>query len=331
MEIKTFGSICSGTGFQEMAIKKVYPGIELKYFAEIDKHAINSFKAIHGDVKNLGDFTQIEKPDHVDFLFASTPCQDFSLIGGKQGFDGMKGSLTFEFVNYLKRMETLPQVIGFENVIGLLSDNFINGYNAFKNELGKLGYKVNEFFSLGYDSGIPQSRPRIFLLCTQGNYIINKPVKKELKFTLYDVWKDKSNLVKVPSKYIEHFANRKTNFQEKLKTRSSLIAKCLTTKSSYHSISNNFFTMDFKEYVNKECLNKEIYALNERGYWCLMGSEKEYVKAREVVSETQLYKIAGNGIIVDVLVDLFTELKNSKLIDEKFDLLRSGEIQYKLF
>ena len=30
MKIETFGSICSGCGFQEMAIKKVYPGVDIK-------------------------------------------------------------------------------------------------------------------------------------------------------------------------------------------------------------------------------------------------------------------------------------------------------------
>lgn len=42
MEIKTFGSICSGVGMQEMAIKRVFPDMEIKYFAEIDKYAIKS-------------------------------------------------------------------------------------------------------------------------------------------------------------------------------------------------------------------------------------------------------------------------------------------------
>lgn len=47
MEIKSFGSICSGVGMQEMAIKRVFPDMEIKYFAEIDKYAIKSPQANH--------------------------------------------------------------------------------------------------------------------------------------------------------------------------------------------------------------------------------------------------------------------------------------------
>lgn len=329
MKINSFGSICSGTGFQEIAIKKVFPGVELKYFAEIDKHAIKSFKTIHGEIENLEDFTKFKNPGYVDFLFASTPCQDFSMIGSQKGFEGFKGSLTFEFIEFLKRMKKLPKVVGFENVMGLLSEKFINGYNVFKNELINLGYNVNEFFSLGYDSGIPQSRPRIFLICTLDNLIINKPYKKELKFTLKDLWEDKSNLVEVPAKRLKGMKNKKGIFRERFKTKSNLISNCLTTKPGFDSITNNFFNLDYTE-KNLDEVNK-IYAINSKGYWNLMGAEKEYNLVKNKLSENQLYKIAGNGIIVDVLVDLFEELKKSKLSEKSFKLKKNGDIQYCLF
>ena len=37
MKIKTFGSICSGVGMQEMAIKRVFNDVEIKFYSEIDK------------------------------------------------------------------------------------------------------------------------------------------------------------------------------------------------------------------------------------------------------------------------------------------------------
>lgn len=51
--------------------------------------------------------------------------------------------------------------------------------------------------------------------------------------------------------------------------------------------------------------------LTAREYWKLMGiSEEDYNKASAVVSETQLYKQAGNGIVVDVLEAIFKEIYN---------------------
>ena len=102
MRIESFGSLCSGVGTQEMAIKKIYPGIELKFYSEIDKYAIKSFEAIHGPIENLGDFTKVLNPQYVDFLFASTPCQDFSLAGKQKGFEGFRGSLTGELINTIR-------------------------------------------------------------------------------------------------------------------------------------------------------------------------------------------------------------------------------------
>ncbi len=54
------------------------------------------------------------------------------------------------------------------------------------------------------------------------------------------------------------------------------------------------FLIDEKEYF--------LRVLTPRECWLLMGfSNKDFDKARKVVSETQLYKQAGNSIVIDVL------------------------------
>ena len=178
-DLKTFGSICSGCGFQEMAVKIVYPGIKKVFHSDIDPHANKGYDILHENVEQIGDFTQVKYTKYVDFLFASTPCQDFSAIGSQKGFDGYKGNLTFEFIEFLKRMEVLPKVIGFENVVGLLQDQFKDGYKWFKDELKSLGYKVNQYVLNAKFYGLPHNRDRIFLMCTQGNYVIPKPKYKK--------------------------------------------------------------------------------------------------------------------------------------------------------
>ena len=91
MKIETFGSICSGCGFQEMAIKKVYPGIEIKFHSDIDSVANKAYDLIHGDIKQLGDFTQVLFPGYVDFLFSSTPCfTGEQQIYTKEGYKNIK-------------------------------------------------------------------------------------------------------------------------------------------------------------------------------------------------------------------------------------------------
>lgn len=55
-----------------------------------------------------------------------------------------------------------------------------------------------------------------------------------------------------------------------------------------------------------------IRKLTERECWRLMGfTDEEFDKAASVNSKSQLYKQAGNSIVVDVLVALFTEVVGS--------------------
>lgn len=52
-----------------------------------------------------------------------------------------------------------------------------------------------------------------------------------------------------------------------------------------------------------------IRKLTERECFRLMGvHDEDSNKIRAVVSKTQCYKLAGNSIVVDVLVEIFKEL-----------------------
>ena len=55
--------------------------------------------------------------------------------------------------------------------------------------------------------------------------------------------------------------------------------------------------------------NIRIRKLTPRECWRLMGfSDEDFDRAKEVNSDTQLYKQAGNSIVVDVLEAIFREL-----------------------
>ena len=56
-------------------------------------------------------------------------------------------------------------------------------------------------------------------------------------------------------------------------------------------------------------MNLKIRKLTPKEYWRLMGFDDEDVdKASEVNSNTQLYKQAGNSIVVNVLETILTNL-----------------------
>lgn len=408
MRIESFGSLCSGVGTQEMAIKKVYTDTELKFFSEIDKYAIKSFESIHGPIKNLGDFTKVLNPQYVDFLFASTPCQDFSLAGKQKGFEGFRGSLTGELIEYLKRMEVLPKVVGFENVTGILQEKFQEGYAVFKQEFRNLGYKVNEFILNAKDYGIPQNRDRVFLLCTLDNVVIRNPKKIKgpvLKDLLEDEVDEKFYIDNEKVKELLKEFDKKnkininpsgrgingnvyfgdcsptltTNKGEGLKICVQVITPerlnkrqngprfkentdemfTITTQDRHGILEQKINILGYLEdgkYRDTNqvlgidglctCLNTmqggnrqpkvlvnnyRIRKLTPLECWRLMGiSDENFNKAASVNSNSQLYKQAGNGIVVDVLVALFTELKNSYIEKQPFEVV-GNTIAYTLF
>ena len=55
--------------------------------------------------------------------------------------------------------------------------------------------------------------------------------------------------------------------------------------------------------------NVRIRKLTPKECWRLMGfSDEDFEKAKQVNSDSQLYKQAGNSIVVDVLMAIFGEM-----------------------
>ena len=78
-------------------------------------------------------------------------------------------------------------------------------------------------------------------------------------------------------------------------------------------VSNTLNTSDHMAVVVKarDKMDYRIRKLTPKECWRLMGFEDEdFNKAAEINSNTQLYKQAGNSIVVNVLVEIFKQLFN---------------------
>ena len=97
----------AGYGSQSLAFKYLqenHPEFDFKVvgYSEIEPSAIQAYRLLHGwDIPNFGDVTRIdwnEVPDF-DFISWSSPCQDFSNAGLRQGGEegsGTRSSLIFQ-------------------------------------------------------------------------------------------------------------------------------------------------------------------------------------------------------------------------------------------
>lgn len=122
---------------------------------------------VQGDVWALepGDL-----PGRADLAWASSPCQDFSLAGGRAGLAGGKSSAFYGFWRLMQALGAegrAPKVLVIENVTGLLTSNGGADFIALCRALADQGYC---FGALEIDAApfLPQSRPRVFVIAALG-------------------------------------------------------------------------------------------------------------------------------------------------------------------
>ena len=183
----------SGVGCQAMALKRITDKYELIGFSEIDVHAIKSYQAIHGEVKNYGDITLMGKIPPCDIFTWSFPCTDLSKAGKQKGLSGgTRSGLVYEVLRLLHNTEIKPKVLIMENVIDLVQVNFVKQFNDIQRELEELGYtNYNEVLN-AKDFEIPQNRERVFMVSIlkdeeNEHYSYDFPIKRPLKIRLKDV------------------------------------------------------------------------------------------------------------------------------------------------
>lgn len=92
------------------------------YSSEIDRYAIKVSNAIHPNQTRLGDVTKWREWDidwaSIDLVIAGSPCQGFSFAGKQLAFDDPRSKLFFVFVDILNHVKSLNKNVKFllENV-----------------------------------------------------------------------------------------------------------------------------------------------------------------------------------------------------------------------
>lgn len=182
----------AGIGSQTQALKNIGVPHEVVAISEIDKYAIQSYEAIHGKVKNMGDIRAIKELPKADMWTYSFPCQDISVAGKGAGIkEGTRSGLLFEVERLLKvaaENGTLPKYLLLENVKNLVSKKFRADFDSWLFCLSELGYANYWKVLNAKDYGIPQNRERVFCVSIRGPHMpFIFPEKQELKLRLRDM------------------------------------------------------------------------------------------------------------------------------------------------
>lgn len=134
-----------------------------------------------------------ELPDF-DLLCAGFPCQPFSQAGFKKGFyDQGRGTLFFDIARIVKAKR--PAALFLENVRGIVNHDDGRTLGTIKSIINELGYSFDMKVVKATDYGLPQHRPRAFMICFDKSrlnsnaleFTFPKPVKS-LKLNMSDIW-----------------------------------------------------------------------------------------------------------------------------------------------
>lgn len=168
-----FIDLFAGIGGIRLGFESV--GGKCVFSSEFDEAACKTYSANFGEYPS-GDITQIPTSDIPDFdiLLGGFPCQSFSIIGKKEGFENETcGTLFFEIERILKAKR--PKAFMLENVRNLTAHDKGNTFRTMRKHLEALGYNVYAKILNALDYGVPQKRERIIIVGFRDNVFFSFP------------------------------------------------------------------------------------------------------------------------------------------------------------
>ncbi len=321
-------SLFSGIGAFEKALTNQGIEFDLLGFSEIDKYAVKSYCAIHNESidKCLGDITKIDiskLPENIDLLTHGSPCTSFSLAGKQEGGDegsGTASSLLWYSVEIIRQKR--PKMVIWENVPNVLSKKHCHNFDKYLDTLEDLGYESNYIVLNAKDFGVPQNRKRLICISILkglnqiGNYYLG-----DLSDILIKIQYNEPKVIRdiLEDIYPEHMKLTRPVRPYEITRKSECI--CIGQSSNEGSQGGKVYSIDglFPTVTAGTHGYSLGYILDEKGVYRkitvlealrLMGfSDEDYQKMLSTnQSETQMYKQAGNSIVVPMLEGVYKVL-----------------------
>ena len=269
-------SLFDGMSCAQIALKKLAIKYDSYFASEIDKYALRVTKANFPNTEHIGDVASVRGDDlpEIDLLIGGSPCQSFSNMGDKTGFDG-KSKLFWEYIRLLK--ECSPKYFLLENVV-MRKDWQKIITNALKVEPIKINSSLLSC----------QRRNRLYWTNIPG---VTQP--KDLGLDFRDII-----LPKVDIKY---------NLTDRAVER-------VRQKQGYDLVSKKSKCL-FATYYKNNSNSREGQIVDPGGILRrLTPTECEVLQTvpfgyTNHVSDTQRYKMLGNGFTVDVICHILNKIK----------------------
>ncbi len=348
-------TVFSGIGAIEHSLKRMKVKHEIIFACDNDPHVKKSYFA-NFDIDESKWYDLIQEVDgkkyngQVDLLVGGSPCQSFSMVGKRRGFEDARGTLFYDFARLIKEIQ--PKVFIFENVKGLLSHDSGKTWEVIQGAFKDLGYTFFHKVLNAKDYGMPQNRERLFVVGFNKKRKFEFPQPVELKLTVRDLLEDSTDSKYfLPEKGIKFVTNPK-NLEKKYTQINGKIALCEKANQQFNWHGDFVFVPAGKveeKYFLSEKIAKYVMASGTKNFYSkpeidlpiarpllatmakmhragvdnyiTKGGRLRKLTPREclrlmgfddtfkiTVSDTQMYKQAGNSIVVNVLMNVLRSI-----------------------
>lgn len=272
------------------------------FSSEWDKFAAQTYEANFNE-EPAGDITQIhefEIPSH-DILLAGFPCQPFSSIGKRQGFEhATQGTLFYDILRILKFHQ--PKTFLLENVPGLLTIQKGEAFNTIINSLKDAGYSVFHNVLNAQNFGLPQIRRRVIIVGFRKDLNITHFTMPENngseKMPVGEILEDNPEGYTISKHLQKNYLFKIDDGNPQIIDKNSEI-QVKTLVSTYHKIQRLTGT-----FVSGG--ETGLRLLSELECKRLMGFPDDFIIP---VSRTQMYRQFGNSVAIPMLKSVADEMK----------------------
>ncbi len=325
----------SGVGGIELGFEQTNE-FRVVYANEFDKYARQTYQLNYPDTYLDGRDIHAVLPEEipsetVDVIVGGFPCQAFSIAGYRKGFEDDRGDLFFELLRMIEAKK--PKAIFVENVKNMVSHDHGNTFKVIREALTENNYFIKWKVLNSKDYGnIPQNRERIYIVGFDNKEAYDEfEFPEEIKLTtrLQDV-------IDFGAKPEENYYYRqgKQPFFEELKHAVTSQDTVYQWRRQYVRENKNGVVPTLTANMGTGGHNVpliltdtgEIRKLTPKETFNVQGYPKTF-KIPEGVSNGQLYKQAGNSVVVPVIkriADKIAEaMKTTKGISQ---LERTGNV-----
>ena len=280
-------SLFDGMSCGQIALNRFGVHYDNYFASEIDKHAIKTTQHNFPNTIQLGCVTKIKPSDlpKIDFLIGGSPCQGFSFSGKQLNFKDPRSKLFFDFVRL--KNELNPKYFFLENVKmkkeyqDIISDFLgvepieVNSSLVSAQNRVRLYWTNIEGFKMPYDKGI-------VIGDIVGKDVTNRLNKQKVLFNIYPKKGQNGNV---------YALNGKT---KTLSAGTGIKGRGIGSSNSPKIEWDN--EKGWRRMTVEECCE-------------LQNLDRSFFD--ENLSDTQIYKLLGNGWTVDVIGEFFKLLNPS--------------------